>query len=50
MENELILNHLDQDYRMMDNYKINKLGYLLKSLKIEKQMNKTKKNTRISGG
>jgi hypothetical protein len=46
MENELILNHLDQDYRMMDNYKISKLGYLLKSLKIEKQ----KKNTRISGG
>jgi hypothetical protein len=43
MEKKLILNHLDQDYRMMDNYKINKLGYLLKSLIIEKNMHKNQK-------
>jgi hypothetical protein len=34
-ENELILNHLDQDYRKRENYKINKVGLLPKPLTIE---------------
>ena len=38
MDDELILDHPDQDYRRKDNYKINKLGVLSKSLKIKRKI------------